>query len=815
MPNKGRGSNQKKFDWLSGGVATYPDSHQVEMLSKGRLYLTDGQNIDYNKPGAWTKRQGFEIVGAALESNLFESQATQSATLAVTAQASNTLVICQKITAPSTASIAAVNTSFAVPSTSPNAQQFTSLRAVWRVDSAGSPGNLVSATAISETLIDGFEQKPYLGFPIPPTLTSGTDYWLCFEATVGSGISGSPQATVSGVSSSGTVKYGATGYTGLLTATFNIFRYIYVASLPIQGLYDYKVSDSSGTTQFPIGACAGNVRYYNGAAWSSSIKTGLSTGQNNLYDFETMKNMLFLCDNAVTSNQIWDGAVAAMSPHGYRGTFSIAQSASAGGPWSAAGVVQVMLVTQLISGGYRASAVSSITLGATTNKIDLSSIAVDAVAAQFGFDIAATATTIYCTLPNGSIFYKVPAASLSTAGNPIANTQTSNSILPMTDATLIAGGSIETNLRLPTGYFTSQVNTPKAKYLTVFQDFLCMAGDPDNLSSVWISEQYAPQIWSTYGKSYGVRLDINTDDGEIVTGLAVVDGALLVGKQHNIFRVDYTGDFNDPFRVRRVHGQIGVLSHFTMQVIPDGMFFLSERGPAICYGNYSRLIEQTSLIQNKFDNLDSARFELSAMRYATACNDTSRNQVMMTTSSQGSTIRDGILVYNYKDQSFMFWRGPYTNYMTTITDTSNFPVVWGGDYSAQVFMRDNGYNDNTIPSQFAYSYINFRAVTPDLDFGEPTYYKEGVFLEIAGERRTNASNAVVIDVFLDKSSTARTTLVWDPTLATFQTGISKAVPGKFKTIRLRVRNTSLLGDLNEGFQLYWMNFTYSLEGVRV
>lgn len=807
--NRGRGEGRKRYDWLGGGVTTYPSSHQVELLSKGKMYLIDGQNADFNMPGASTKRQGFSVVGSALESTTWSSSATGSATVQINAQNSNQMVFCQSIVAGSTDSIASVAVFLVATFGLTSKTQWKNIRFVIRADSAGSPGSLVAATAITEESIDAYENLTFFTFPVPPTLTSGTTYWFCFEITTGATASGS-NLQIIGSNASGTAKYGATGYTGLTSATFTFKHYIFSASKAVQGLYDYKIYDSSVVTQFPIGVANGNVKYYNGSAWSSAIKSGLASTKNDLFDFETIKNMLIFCDNATNSNQVWDGAASSTSPHGYRGTFSIGQSASAGGPWSAAGVVKVMLVTQLVSGGYRASAVGTITLSLNTNKIDLSSIAVDAVAAQFGFDIGTTATTVYCTLPNGSIYYKVPAASLSTAGNPIANNQTSNSILPMTDATLIAGGAIESNLTLPTGYFTSQVNTPKSKYLKVFQDFLVMAGDPDNLSSIWISEQYAPQIWSTYGASYGVRIDISTDDGEVITGLAVADGALFVGKQHNLFRIDYTGDFNNPFRVRKVHGQIGVLSHWTMQVIPDGLFFLSERGPSICYGSYTQILPQTSLIQNKFDNLSDDRFELSAMRYSTACNDTSRNQIMMTTSSANSTIRDGVLVYNYSDKSFMFWRGMYANYMTNIVDTNNFPVVWTGNYSAQIFSRSSGYYDNYFVSLGIVEPVTYRAQTPNLDLGEPTYYKEGVFLEISG-LLSASDNPVLVDVFLDKSSTARTTLVYDTTKSSFQIGQRIAIPGKFKTVSLRFRNS---GYSNLACELYWIDFTYSIEGLR-
>lgn len=816
MANVGRGGSRKKFNWMGGGLVTRPDSHHIEQMQKGKTFLLQTSNIDFQKMGSIQKRNDFLDLDVTGGTGVFSwttsgnkytvdnfATFTTTAGKSVTSTSANTIGFCVQLTATQTRNI---TTMYFPTQISDRSNKFKNIQVTIRANTGGNPGAIL--TNASQAIIDGYELStaqvyPYYYFPTPVPLTNGSSYWVCLQAEV----------TESGLTMTG----GNVSFP---------YPSIFTDSVPNHGIYDYKTNIAGATVQTVMAVESGTIWYYNGATWASLV-TGLSANTaNDLFDFATMKNILFIADNANTKNLMWDQVQSTTSPAGYRGTMNApAQSGSAGGPWSAAGVVKVMLVTQLTSGGYRASAVFSITLAGTTNKIDLTGIAVDAIAAQFStFDIGATATTIYCTLPNGSIYYKVPSASLSTAGNPIANTQTTNSILPMTDATLIAGGSLETNLSLPTGYFTNQVNTPKTKYLQVWQDFLVMAGDPAYPSSIWISEQYAPNIWSTYGKSYGVRIDVNTDDGEIVTGLGVADGALFVTKQHNIFRIDYTGDFNDPFRTRLVHGQIGCLSHFTIATIPDGLYFLSERGPSICYGNYSQIIPQTALIQDLFSNSSTQSLNLSAMRYSTGANDTSRNQMIISISQDildvnsesiaTVTTRNKMLVYDYEQKQFFLWDHFNANYLAIVSDANNFPRLWFGDLGGYVYQREDNYGNQYIanlPGE-----LNVLFLTPDLDLGEPTYYKEGVFLEIGGEvisadTFSAGPSLLAVDVFLDKSSTARATLIYDMSKSNFKTGISVPVPGKFKTIKLRFRNR----DFNYGgMTLYWMDFTFQTEGVR-
>lgn len=801
-----------RYNFLGGGLVTRPTNNYIAALNReGKFFAADMSNLDTTKIAGLQKRHGYESVGStAVSSATWTTQGDPPTTgITVALANSTTNVFCVKITAPSTASIARVDADVNVST----GLGFTSAVCVIKSDSAGSPGTTL---ATSGNVAAGFGPGlvPSYYFSAPVSLTSGADYWFCFQITTNAlATANSLSLTVNGTTTAATVKYSTGGYSGYTTnSAFTTRLSIQTTSKPVLGIYDYRPQSGGSITQFPMVAVAGSLYYYSGGSYTS-IKSGLASTINLLYDFSTLKNLLFSCDYATSNNQAWDGAASATMTHGYRGTMSaLAQSASAGGPWSAAGIVKVMLVTQLRSGGYRCSAVFSITLAGTTNKIDLTNIAVDAVAAQFSFDIAATATTIYCTLPNGSIFYKVPAASLSTAGNPIANNQTTNSILPMTDATLIAGGSFESNLSYPQGYATGQVDTPKAKYMEVFQNMLATAGDPNYPSRVWFSEQGAPQVWGDGSSGTGIQgdyLDIAVDDGELITGLAVSDGALMVGKPNAIYRVDYTGNAFNTWSVNKVHGQVGVLSNWTMQIIPEGLFFLSTRGPAVCYGTYSDVLPQTRLIQNLFSNLDSGSFDLASMARSTAANDTTRNRVVFGIASNGATIRDRVMYYDYEQKMFGIYDAYQPNYIATVGDANGFPVMWTGDLSGCIYkVSASNYYDALISGLSSwFAFYGTTITTPSTNLNESTLWKQVDFVHVAGANRTAiaGADALYIDLYIDGGTSPARTIVLDIGAQAFSKGLAARVGIVCREITFRFRLLSATGQPG----LDWVQIEYT------
>ena len=815
-PGYPKGRSVKSYDFLGGGLVTRPDDRYVNLLNdQGHFYSPAETNVQFTKIGSMQKRLGYTQVGSDVQNAVWFSNTTSSGVLESDPLDNSTLVNCFKKVAGSTAPIISASMIFQLSGgVNQNFSYITDIKLVIKADNAGVPGTTLST---SNALNDAYE-TPHATltptnfyFPSPVTLTNGVTYWFCLQMTC---LTGAVQITldVFGTSSpgAGIALTSSNGYSSYQTFTnFSPRMLIYSSNKPVLGLYDYRPQSGGVVTQFVMTAVNGTLYYESGGAYTS-IATGLGATANTLYDFSTLKNLLFSCDYATSNNQAWDGAAAATMTHGYRGTFTTAASNSSGGPWSNSGAafpVKVMLVTALRSGGLRCSAVGSQVLGSTTQKVDLGSIAVDAIAGQFSFDIGSAATSIYCTIPGGSIFYLVPKAQLSTStSNPIPNTQTSNSILPTADATLIAGGSFETNTGYPQGYATGQVNTPKAKFMEVFQNMLATAGDPNNPSRVWLSEQFAPQVFGDGSSGTGIQgdfLDIAVDDGEQVTGLAVSDGALMVGKQTSIYRVDFTGNASNSWSVRKVHGQVGVLSNWSMQIIPDGLFFLSERGPAICYGTYSDVLPQTRMIQNLFDNTAAESFDLDSMIYTVACNDTTRNQILMTVSSPGVTIRDRILSYDYEQKMFGLYDGYQANYLATIGDSNGFPVLWNGNLSGQVFQRSlitsgTPYYDNGAAIITSFS-------TPNIDLGDPATFSQPEFFYLNGKVQTSGN--LYIDLFANGSATAFRTISVDMTSAIYGLALPVRLGAIVQSLKIRFRSVDFTGV--SGFELHWLRLEYS------
>lgn len=599
------------------------------------------------------------------------------------------------------------------------------------------------------------------------------------------------------------------------------------------GLWDIRFTDTGALTQFYGAACDGKLfagdpnTVDGGGTWDGAIYTGGNSNYLQLWDSVALQNYYFFTDYAANANRVWDGVDGAdrtapygpttransTGKHGYRATATIAQSAAGAGNWTTTGLVQVLFVTQLISGGYRATT-KEITLSGTGNQIDLTSVAIDSTYDQFYFDIDALATTIYCTKPGDSIFYKVPVAYMSTGTNPIANTTTSFSILPMTDAQLQAGGDIENALALPTGYFTSQVDTPQAKFLEVFADSLCMAGDDNYPSSVWISAQLAPQVWSEYGKIYGTRIDVAPNDGEILTGIHVADGALFAAKQHNLYRIDFTGDSNEPWRVRLVHGGLGTLSHWSMEVIPKGLFFLSERGPSICYGTYSNLTPTAVNILNLFSKRPSdfayvdGYINQAMLPYTSVVNDTSKNRLYIAIGTNDAvSYKTGALIYDYSVEEFSYYSSMNCNVLSSIGDASGIPNIWYGAAAVVGGIGDKVYYLN--PDTYNISGVIF---TPFLDFGSPSEWKDGAWIWLFGKTVTPVTFARMdVALFVNGSSSSIQTTSIDISQANYSRGIGIPIAPNFQSLRVQINWAS---DGTVPFELNYMAIEYTTEGER-
>lgn len=403
-------------------------------------------------------------------------------------------------------------------------------------------------------------------------------------------------------------------------------------------------------------------------------------------------------------------------------------AASTGGTIVSAGsktCFKVMAVTQLKSGGLRASEEFTVDLETTTT----GSIVVSGITmrdtfngTQFAFDVGGNATTWFMTeafdplLPItspdsglGMLYYRIDPARISLNANPMPNSTGTFTITAGPDTA--DDDTLLTAFQLEQGYFTQQVDAPRVKFIRVFQSFLALAGDPLNPSRLWVSEQYAPQVISEFGSTLGSYLDVNPDDGDRITGLHVWNGFLFVYKQHSIYRVNFTGNPVAPFTVDRLVSNIGALSHWTIQETDNAMIFLSERGPAMCQGSLAQVVgEQVSPLFDEnarpiLYNSQAAgtQFEghsdLDTLAYCTAANDTIHKSVWTSYGTDGSTTRDRALVFNYGQNTWNTLKQA-SNFYANVPDENGFSKIYAGGYDGKIYQMDVLDGEIEAPAAF-------------------------------------------------------------------------------------------------------------------
>ncbi len=777
---------------FSGGLNTRQVPLIAESASIKRMESPVIRNVDLFPLGSIAKRLGKTKQGnSVITLNTVASQVvTDSFFLANTAGTSR---IAQKFTASASGNVSTIDFSIA---SSDIGISFLGTAYIYS-DSAGTPN--ASLGAVGSTSVNyAASTAPTATFSGTGVVavTSGVAYWVVIEYP-----STNHAFSNALVGASGSVKFFVSP-SWFTTGSNSLVYIVYIDSTSgsIQGIYDYRYGSAS--TQKVMAAGAGQLFYKNGSSWTSLL-SGFGSGQNVLWAFTTLKDYLFTLDNGTNQGRVWNGSAAYTTKMGFRATF--AQSDGGAGAL-ADGVYKILAVTTLKSGGFRASAEGSVTLAGGGSIITVDSIVMDGTSAtDFGFDIDALATKWFMTAVGASVYYKIPTANISTGTNPNANNVTTFNITSVTGLT--AANTLLDEYGLQQAYFTTQLAAPTGKYLAVFQNMLAMGGDASYPSRVWFSGLSdgtllaGPQIWGTNGGVYGNYRDLDVQDGEVIVGLKEWNGNLYAFKRHSVHVISFTGVAGNPFETRRLTGNIGALSHWSIKETPNGLAFISERGPAICTGTQVSIIPGATNILDRFDLNNTSAYNLAAMQYTTGGNNSTKMQIQWGVSSTSATTRDITLVYDYEKNCF--WENDVSaNYYAEVTDSNFFPAVWSGDYSAQVFRHDYGTSDNG-------SAINFYFQTPNLSFGKPFNVKTIDHLFVAGI--VQSSGTLTVAVYTDMSTTAAVTVTYDMSKAAFIKGMNIPLNLTCTYVRFQLSNSTL----NVPVQINEMGFGWQDKGLRV
>jgi len=144
----------------------------------------------------------------------------------------------------------------------------------------------------------------------------------------------------------------------------------------------------------------------------------------------------------------------------------------------------------------------------------------------------------------------------------------------------------------------------KCKYLHQRGDRLFASGNPDHPNELYYSQPFSPSDWWTPAKMSVANdpMGINpiravSDDGDIVTGLAQLHGALLVFKTRHIYAW-FGFDPMTQVQFKQLDVESGTISHRTIVKVDNALLYLGHNGVYALRGTVEHVIATEYLSEN-------------------------------------------------------------------------------------------------------------------------------------------------------------------------------------------------------------------------
>lgn len=259
-----------------------------------------------------------------------------------------------------------------------------------------------------------------------------------------------------------------------------------------------------------------------------------------------------------------------------------------------------------------------------------------------GFDTDSTDLKInlYRTTASGSTFFFVKS---------VVNDGTSATQV-ITDDVAIA--SLGFDYVLP---IKSPGLPPKGKYLTVIQGLLIIAGNNENVDTVYYSDILNPEYFPPGDNSFNV----DTQSGDKVTGLAPQGNTLFVFKNKSIHAVS-GAIADDKFRVDLAdNSTVGCIAHATIKEVNGNLVFLSERGVhqiSSRSGSVEEISDRIDQFFNRFDTTFNFKQAVAINwrekdKYILFMPETEDNQTFADFANSDSRV----LVWDYYRDAWLKW----------------------------------------------------------------------------------------------------------------------------------------------------------------
>lgn len=266
---------------------------------------------------------------------------------------------------------------------------------------------------------------------------------------------------------------------------------------------------------------------------------------------------------------------------------------------------------------------------------------------------------------------------------------------------------------------------PVASFITTFRDQLVLAGDPDNPGTVYFSDINDAEAFSATNS-----FRPSPAPGAKITGLAVFRDNLYVFTKNSIYIVSGDLDVTLGFRVDRMGGgEVGALSHQSIQNTPAGLMFLADRG-------VYRIVDPSVAPEEIGFNINTIFTDRSitfTREYANGAYVTTLNKYFLNYD------QDNILVYDIDTNSWHKWtRLSDDSYIIAANTKTLFSIDVGNNIMLDLKISDgtSDRNDNGVAIPWSYT-------TGWEDVGSSSQFKKFLRLRLYGQPDGNDTSRVI------------------------------------------------------------------------
>lgn len=334
--------------------------------------------------------------------------------------------------------------------------------------------------------------------------------------------------------------------------------------------------------------------------------------------------------------------------------------------------------------------------------------------------------------------------------------------------------------------FSIVPSMPGGKYVLVHKNRLYICGDPANPSRVYFSDLGSPESFPALNFT-----DINTNDGDVITGMAEHLDSLVIFKERSIHVLRGTGPQN--FVMVDSHQSRGTVSHWTIVSIQNHLYYLARDG--VYYYDGKQIHLASDVIRGSVMGLNNNSV-WNQTNLSKACAVDYGHKYWLAIPEGGSQLTNNrIYLLDYT-------HGTWTRYDIPVSCFCLYPNISslysGSPSTGKVYTQDTGTSDDTAN-------ITAYCRTKDFDFGAPAHYKtfKGLLFEAREAAAQYSINISYIEDFDRATKTVALNLgpidtLWDAaswdvdawgSLARIVTKTT-AVSGQSRYLAFKVTDTS-------------------------